>query len=78
MTTNINIRVGEELKRALQGYAKLENKTVSEVVLEAIKEKLENDYDYKLALLAYESVDMNDKTTLADMCAEAGIDYDAL
>lgn len=78
MTTNINIRVEEELKNALQGYAKLENKTISEVVLEAIKEKLENDYDYKLALLAYESVDMNDKTTLADMCAEAGIDYDAL
>ena len=78
MTTNINIRVEEELKAALQGYAKLENKTVSEVVLEAIKEKLENDYDYNLALLAYESVDMSDQTTLADMCAEAGIDYDAL
>lgn len=78
MTTNINIRVEEELKNALQGYAKLENKTVSEVVLEAIKEKLENDYDYKLALLAYKSVDMNDKTTLADICAEAGIDYETL
>ena len=78
MTTNINIRVEEELKNALQGYAKLENKTVSEVVLEAIKEKLENEYDYRLALLAYESVDLNDKTTLADMCAEAGIDYEAL
>ena len=78
MSTNINIRVEEELKRALQGYAKLENKTVSEVVLEAIREKLENDYDYKLALLAYESVDLNDKTTLADMCKEAGLDYEAL
>ena len=78
MSTNINIRVEEELKNALQGYAKLENKTISEVVLEAIKEKLENEYDYKIALLAYESVDMNDKTTLADMCAEAGIDYEAL
>ena len=78
MTTNINIRVEEELKQALQGYAKLENKTVSEVVLEAIKEKLENEYDYKLALLSYESVDLNDSTTLANMCAEAGIDYEAL
>ncbi len=78
MTVNINIRVEEEIKNALQGLAKLENKTVTEVVLEAIKEKLENDYDYKLALLAYESVDMNDTTTLADMCAEAGIDYEAL
>ena len=45
MTTNINIRVEEELKQALQGYAKLENKTISEVVLEAIKEKLENEYE---------------------------------
>lgn len=78
MTTNINIRVDEELKNVLQGYAKLENKTVSEIVLEAIKEKLENDYDYKLALYAYESVDLNDTTTLADMCAEADIDYEAL
>ena len=78
MSTNINIRVDEELKNALQGLAKLENKTVTEVVLEAIKEKLENDYDYKLALLAYESVDMNDKTTLSQMCAEAGIDYEEL
>ena len=78
MSTNINIRLEEELKKALQVYAKLENKTVSEVVLEAIKEKLENDYDYRLALLAYNSVDMNDQTTLADMCAEAGIDYEAL
>ena len=78
MTTNINIRVEEELKKALQGYAVLENKTVSEVVLEAIKEKIENGLDYKLALLASESVDMNDTTTLADMCAEAGIDYEAL
>lgn len=48
------------------------------MVLEAIKEKLENDYDYKLALLAYKSVDMNDSTTLADIYAEAGIDYDEL
>ena len=39
MTTNINIRVEEELKNALQGYAKLENKTVSEVVLEAINSR---------------------------------------
>jgi predicted DNA-binding protein len=78
MTTNINIRVEEELKKALQGYAKLVNKTVSEVVLEAIKEKLENDYDYKLALYAYDSVDMSDTMTLADMCAEAGIEYDEL
>ncbi|MBR2705916.1 MAG: ribbon-helix-helix protein, CopG family [Mogibacterium sp.] len=78
MSTNINIRVDEELKNALQGYARLEGKTVSEVVLDAVREKLENDYDYALALLAYESVDLSDTTTLADMCAEAGIEYESL
>lgn len=78
MSTNINIRIDEDLKNTLLGYAKLENKTISEIVIEAIKEKLENDYDYRLALLAYESVDMNDTTTLENMCAEAGIDYDSL
>ena len=78
MSVNINIRVDEEMKNALQGYAKLHNKTVSEIVLEAIKEKLENDYDLRIALLAYESVDMSDTTTMADMCAEAGIDYESL
>ena len=73
MTININIKIEEELEKELQEYAHLENKTVSKVVVDAIKEKLENDYDYKLALLAYESVDMNDTTTLDDLCKEAGI-----
>ena len=76
--TTINIRIDEELKESLQDYAKLENKTVLEVVTEAIEEKLENDYDYKLALSTYKSVDMNDSTTLTDMCTKSGIDYDAL
>lgn len=78
MSTNINVRVDGELKNALMGYAKLYNKSISDIVIEAIMEKLENDYDYKLALLAYDSVDMSDKTTLKDMCKEAGIDYDSL
>lgn len=78
MSTNINIRVDEELKKALQGYAKLKNRTVSDVVLEAIREKLEDDIDYQLALLAYESIDMKDTTTLEDLCKEAGIDYETL
>ncbi|MBE6133606.1 MAG: DUF1778 domain-containing protein [Erysipelotrichaceae bacterium] len=78
MTTNINIRVDEETKNVLKGYAKLENKTISEIVLEAIMEKIENDYDYKMALLASKSVDLNDDTTLEDLCKEVGIDYEDL
>ena len=78
MTTNINIRVDEELKKALQGYAKLKGKTVSEIVLDAVKEKLEDECDIRLALLAYESVDMKDDTTLRELCEDAGIDYESL
>lgn len=78
MTTNINIRIDSELKNILLGYAKLENKTLSEVVLDAVMAKIENDYDYKLALLASKTVDMNDKTTLEDLCKEAGINYDEI
>ena len=78
MTTNINIRVDEEIKNVLKGYAKLENKTISDIVMEAIMEKIENDYDYKIALLASESVDLNDTTTLKDLCDEVGIDYEDL
>ena len=41
-------------------------------------EKIENDYDYEMALLASKSVDLNDKTTLEDLCKEVGIDYEDL
>ena len=78
MTANINIRVDEEFKKALQGYAKLQGKTISEIVLEAVKEKMEDDCDYRLAILAYESIDMKDDTTLEQLCEEAGIDYESL
>ena len=78
MTTNINIRVSEKIKNVLKGYAKLENKTISDIVLEAIMEKIEKNYDYKIALLASESVDLNDTTTLKDLCDEVGINYEDL
>ena len=47
-------------------------------IKEEPKNKLEDDYDDKLAEDAYKSVDLNDTTTLSDLCAEAGIDYEAL
>lgn len=78
MTTNINIRVSEEIKKVLKGYAKLENKTISDIVMEAIMEKIENDYDYKIALLASEIVDLSDTTTLKDLCDEVDINYEDL
>ena len=74
----LSFRLDDELKKAIQGRAKLENKTTSEFILDTLKEKLEDEEDLQMALLAYESVDMEDKTTLEDLCKEAGIDYGTL
>ena len=46
--------------------------------IDALIEKTEDIYDHYFVLKAYESVDMDDDTTLADMCEEAGIDYEKL
>lgn len=74
----ISFRLSEELKKAIQGQAKLENKSVTDFIIDTLKEKLEDEQDYKLALNAYNSVDLSDETTLADLCFEAGIEYNEL
>ena len=42
------------------------------------KKKKENDYWYNEAIKSLKSVDLNDKTTLEDLCREVGVDYDSL
>jgi Ribbon-helix-helix protein, copG family. len=75
---HISLRVDEETKKVIEGYAKMKGQKVSEVVVNAIKEKIEDQDDYKLALLAYDTIDMNDTTTLKDLCNDVGIDYEEL
>lgn len=74
----LSFRVDEQLKQAIQGQAKLENISVTDFIVKTLKEKLEDEEDIDLALKAYASVDMNDSTTLEDLCKEVGIDYEAL
>ena len=74
----ISFRIDSELESAVKGMAKIENKSVSTFIVDLIKERLEDEDDYKLAMAAYDTIDLNDNTTLEDLCKEAGIDYDEL
>ena len=76
--TYISLRIDEELKKAIKGYAYLKGTTVSDVVLSAIKEKLEDKSDYELAMLAYESLDYDNLKDFSDLCSEVGINYNEL
>jgi len=43
-----------------------------------LEEKLENEEDYKLAMLAYETLDKDNLKDFETLCSECGIDYEAL
>ena len=43
-----------------------------------LRQNLEDEEDYKLAMASYNSIDMDDKTSLEDLCKEVGINYDEL
>lgn len=76
--TTLSFRIDEELEKAIRGQAKLENKTLSNYIVDILKQRLEDEEDYKLAMASYHSIDMNDKTNLEDLCKEVGINYDEL
>jgi len=73
--TTISIRINEDLKEAALGYASLKGQSLSQIIIEALKEKLENEEDYKLAMLAYETLDRNNLEDFDMVCEECGIDY---
>ncbi len=72
----ITIRLTDEQKRVIQGFSILKNSTVSEVVLSSILEKIEDEEDYQLALMAAESPIC--LSSISDLAEECDIDYDAL
>jgi predicted DNA-binding protein len=47
---HISLRVTEEEKGWIEGYAKLQGASVSDAIKEAFFEKLEDEYDLKVAL----------------------------
>lgn len=74
----ISLKIDEELKTAITNYAKDHNTTISQVIIDALKEKLGNEEDYELAKLAYDTLDRDDLKDFNLVCAECGIDYKAL
>ena len=73
--STISFRISDDLEKVIKGKAKLQNKTVSTFIIDLLKETIEEEDDYRLAMAAYKTIDMDDKTTLEGLCAEVGIDY---
>lgn len=76
--TTLSFRIDEELEKAIRGQAKLENKSLSNYIIDTLKQRIEDEEDYKLAMASYDSIDMNDTTSLEDLCKEVGINYNEL
>ena len=72
--STITIRLSEEQKKAIKGFSILKNKSISSVVLEAILNKIEDEEDYELALMA-EKYNTRD---FRELLKECDIDYDSL
>lgn len=59
---SVSIRVNYKELQLIKKYAKLNETTVSEVMRNAILEKIENDFDIFLYEKAYEAYKSNQKT----------------
>ena len=68
------IRLSEEQKKAIKGFSILKNKSISSVVLEAILNKIEDEEDYELALMA----EKDSTRDFKELLKECDIDYDSL
>lgn len=73
--STISFRISDDLEKVIKGKAKLQNKTVSTFIIDLLKETIEDEDDYRLAMTTYKTIDMDDKTILEGLCAEVGIDY---
>ena len=70
--STITIRLSEEQKKAIKGFSILKNKSISSVVLEAILNKIEDEEDYELALMA----EKDSTRDFKELLKECDIDYD--
>jgi predicted DNA-binding protein len=76
--STITIRVDEELKRILKSYAESEDTTVSDLIITAVKEMLEDKEDYELAVLSYEATKHEKPRKFSDLCKELGLEYEEI
>ena len=55
----LSIRLNDEEKKLINAYAKFNNKTITQVVKEAILEKIENEFDLNELNKAIEEYEKN-------------------
>ncbi|WP_338970019.1 DUF1778 domain-containing protein [Fusobacterium nucleatum] len=73
----LSLRLSEEEKEIIANYSKINHKTISEVVLNAVLKKIEDEEDYKIA----EKIIKKKKRKTRDireLAKECGIDYEEL
>ena len=70
----ISVRLNEEDTKLIKKYAKMNNITLSELVRNAILEKIEDEYDLKCYKEAMKEYEKNPKTyTLDEIEKELGL-----
>ncbi|CAI3955518.1 unnamed protein product [Commensalibacter communis] len=70
----LNIRIDDNIKSELQEIAKLKNISLSSLVLSAVNEMVENEFDYNLAEMADKRRKSNEPNfDIEDLYQEFGV-----
>jgi len=70
----LNIRIDDHIKSELQEIAKLKNISLSNLVLSAVNEMVENEFDYNLADMADKRRKSNEPNfDIEDLYQEFGV-----
>lgn len=70
----LNIRIDDHVKSELQEIAKLKNISLSNLVLSAVNEMVENEFDYNLADMADKRRKSNESNfDIEDLYQEFGV-----
>lgn len=70
MSNNISIRANKEQKRLIKEYANLKGTTISDFMLRATLEKIENEIDLQIALEALAEFEEDSTTYSFDEAME--------
>lgn len=62
---SINIRLSEEDKKVIEEYAKFEGKNLTSFIRDSVFEKIEDDYDYRIAVEAYQEWEEDNFETIS-------------
>lgn len=70
----VSVRLSEEDEKLIKAYADINNITMSDLIRNAVMEKIENEYDLKSYKKAYDEYKKNPKTySLDEVKKELGL-----